>query len=530
MTVGSTGQDGPQSRQADASARSSRIFINYRHEDTWGEALVLYDRLANSFGADNVFLDQRNLQPGMRWLEEIKAHRDACGVLLSLIGPRWMSIMKRREQEAREHALTGEPAEDYVRFELEYALRRGSGISVVPVLVGDSVPLLAEMLPRSLQPLAEIEVEQVRQKRFEDDVTHLIARLEAMAAERPTPTLVPPKRQGGERTRAPASTVVAPAPDAAHCELVLQHIADEGNLVSFLGPQLAAEHPGSQDGPMAVSDARRLAADLAERSGVRSARQELPEVAQYVYVTRGRPDLYRMLRQILTPGPTPGPVHRFMARLPQELEALQLENRYQLIVTTNFDRALEQAFDDEHEPYDLAVYMASGQDKGKFVHFPYEGGPTPITKPNSYVNFPIGDYGDLERTVIMKIHGAIDGGIGDYRWKENYVITEDHYIDYLSRSPIESLVPVQILDKLRDSHCLFLGYTVRDWNLRVFLKRIWKGEPLGAKSWAVEPDPDTLEKEFWAQSYVDLYASDLADYVDLLQERLAARTSASAES
>ena len=49
------------------------------------------------------------------------------------------------------------------------------------------------------------------------------------------------------------------------------------------------------------------------------------------------------------------------------------------------------------------------------------------------------------------------------------------YIDYLSRSPIESLVPVQILDKLRDSHCLFLGYTVRDWNLRVFLKRIWEG-------------------------------------------------------
>ena len=131
--------------------------------------------------------------------------------------------------------------------------------------------------------------------------------------------------------------------------------------------------------------------------------------------------------------------------------------------------------------------------------------------------------------MIVKIHGAVDGSVGDYRWRENYVITEDHYIDYLSRSPIESLVPVQVLDKLRESHCLFLGYTVRDWNLRVFLKRIWEGS-LGAKSWAVEPDPDILEKDFWAQSNVDLYAADLADYVDQLSERLVARASESAES
>ena len=72
--------------------------------------------------------------------------------------------------------------------------------------------------------------------------------------------------------------------------------------------------------------------------------------------------------------------------------------------------------------------------------------------------------------------------LGTYRWRDNYVITEDHYIDYLSRSPVESLVPIQILDKLRDSHCLFLGYTMRDWNLRVFLKRIWGGQQLAAKS------------------------------------------------
>ena len=156
--------------------------------------------------------------------------------------------------------------------------------------------------------------------------------------------------------------------------------------------------------------------------------------------------------------------------------------------------------------------MASGPDKGKFVHITPDGTPAAISQPNRYGHLPIGEDYELERTLIVKIHGAVDGSIGDYSWRDNYVVTEDHYIDYLSRSPIESLVPVQVLDKLRESHCLFLGYTVRDWNLRVFLKRIWEGS-LGAKSWAVEPDPDILEKDFWGQSNVELRAADLSDYV-----------------
>jgi hypothetical protein len=241
----------------------------------------------------------------------------------------------------------------------------------------------------------------------------------------------------------------------------------------------------------------------------------------------GRADLWRALKQFAAADCEPGPVHRFLASFPGMLKDLRRPKRYQLIVSTNFDTALEQAFNDAQEPYDLAVYMASGRDKGKFVHFPFDGAPKPIAEPNSYTGFPIGIDNELWRTVIVKIHGAVDGKIRDYRWQENYVITEDHYIDYLSKSPIESLIPIQILDMLKNSHCLFLGYVVRDWNLRVFLKRIWEGSP-GASSWAIESDPDVLEKRIWAQSQVDLYASDLAAYVDMLQAGLIKRTSGSA--
>jgi hypothetical protein len=515
----------PQQRRADTAPRQLRVFINYRHDDTWGEAQLLYDRLAGRFGNENVFLDLRSLQPGMKWLEEIKSHGASSHVLLSLIGPHWISIMKEREQAA-----IVKPAEDYVRLEIQQALRPDSGIYVIPVLVGDDVPFAAEALPRSLQALAKIERADVRKKLFEADIRHLISRLETIAREHPTPSSKPATARTDGRDPGPvpgSARGIVPTPDAAHCEGVLQQMVDEGNLVLFLGSRMTAGPVGALAGPASLPDAEKIAAGLAERFGIKPARLDLPEIAQYVYVTKGRPDLYRALRQLLTTDCEPGPVHRFLARFPRTLEELGLEKRYQLIVTTNFDTALEQAFDDELEPYDLAVYMASGPDKGKFVHVPPEGAPGPIGYPNSYTKLPIGIDYELGRTVIVKIHGAVDGNIGDYRWKENYVVTEDHYIDYLSRSPIESLVPVQVLDKLRESHCLFLGYTVRDWNLRVFLKRIWEGS-LGAKSWAIELDPDVLEKDLWAQSNVDLYMADLADYVDLLQERLTRRASENA--
>jgi hypothetical protein len=510
--------DNSQQGNADAVPRQLRVFINYFNDDAWAEAQLLYDRLAARFGSESVFLDARNLKPSMNWLEEIKSQRDSCGVMLALIGAHWLSIVKTRDR-----ATIVKPTKDYWRSEIQYALKPNSGIRVIPVLVGDDVPFSGEVLPKWLQALTEIEVAPVRQKLLNDDVARLIGTLEAIAREQPDPSPVPILPPRPAPVPSDEMALAAPRPDAAQCELVLQQMVDEGNLVVFLGSRLTAGQSGLPRDPRLLPEAHEIAADLAQRFGVKPPQLDLPEIAQYVYLTRGKPDLYRTLRQLLTVDYEPGPVHQFLARFPGKLEELGLPKRYQLIVSTNFDTALERAFDRVQEPYDLAVYMASGRNQGKFVYFPADGTPEPIVDPNSYAELSIGEEYELERTLIVKIHGAVDGAVGDYSWKENYVITEDNYIDYLSRSPIESLVPTQILGKLRDSHCLFLGYPVRDWNLRVFLKRIWEGS-IGARSWAVGPDPNDLEKYFWARSNVDLYTADLGDYVGQLQERLIARS------
>ena len=80
---------------------------------------------------------------------------------------------------------------------------------------------------------------------------------------------------------------------------------------------------------------------------------------------------------------------------------------------------------------------------------------------------------------------------------------------------------MQILDKLRDSHCLFLGYAVRDWKQRIFFCQpgMGRGASLG-EIVGGGAEPDILEKEFWARSNVDLYAADLAQYIHQLHEQL----------
>ena len=285
---------------------------------------------------------------------------------------------------------------------------------------------------------------------------------------------------------------------------------------------MASDNEEWEEGCGRPPGAEELAAGLVRRFELQDPSEplDLGEIAELVYVTSGRSDLYRILKQIFSVDSEPGPVHRFLASWPRRLEELDLPKQYQMIVTSNYDNALERAFDEANEPFDRAVYMASGDDRGSFVHHPHDADPKPISVANGYGGFPIDVNFELKRTLIVKINGAVDSRSGNYVWKENYVITEDHYIDYMSERPAEDLIPIQILDKLRDSHCLFLAYTMRDWRVRVFLKRIWKGSGLGNSSWAVEAHPDFIDKDFWRNYGVELLADPLVDYVDGLAEHL----------
>jgi hypothetical protein len=118
------------------------------------------------------------------------------------------------------------------------------------------------------------------------------------------------------------------------------------------------------------------------------------------------------------------------------------------------------------------------------------------------------------RPVILKLHGGVDPA-PERAW-ESFVITEDDYIDYLPRSDLAAAVPVGLAARLRRSHFLFLGYGMREWNLRLVLNRLWAGTPVNYRSWAVAPAAPPLERAFWRSRDVDLFEAPLEEYVDAL--------------
>jgi hypothetical protein len=122
-----------------------------------------------------------------------------------------------------------------------------------------------------------------------------------------------------------------------------------------------------------------------------------------------------------------------------------------------------------------------------------------------------------ERTVVLRLDGCVDDA-------EGVVVTEDDFIGYLARADVGSALPVSVAAKLRRSHFLFLGYGMREWSLRLVLDRIWAGEQLAYRSWAVVETARPLERQFWAARNVDLLEQSLEAYVDGLGRHLGIAT------
>jgi hypothetical protein len=486
-----------------------QVFISYRRSDAQAAARQLAEALKLRFGPENVFFDTRDIAAGIEWRSETIGRVRASDVLLAIVGSHWAAAVDARARRS----LLDRADEDVVRLEIETAFAHGA--IVIPVLVDDAEMPAREALPRPFRPLAEVQAQILRHASWDRDVETLADALARLAA-RPQP---------GDSPREPPA--IPPGPrgrsDAAR---VASYIA-WGSVVTVLGSGANAVDRNApwQRGAGSVPDTAELARHLARRFGVGSENDDLPRVSQYVSLTEGRVDLYRTLRELLVKSDgAPSSVHRFVARIPARLRELG-RDCYQLVVTTNYDAALERAFDAAHEPYDLVVFVATGEHRGRFVHVPWwdpeSPGARPITVPNEYVDLPMDEDGALERTVIVKLHGgAADVGPGQQQLRDNFVITEDDYIGYLTQSPVESLVPLQILNKIRDSHFLFLGYRVRDWSLRVFLRRVWGEQRLEARSWAVGPGLDVVERGLWDQFGVNVVEEPVAEFLDELEHEL----------
>ena len=308
-------------------------------------------------------------------------------------------------------------------------------------------------------------------------------------------------------------------PDADHYWIVAERIRT-GYVTPFLGaganlcdrPEDACFELGRY-----LPNGRELAELLAQKSRYPDAGDiNLLRVSQYVDAVLGEKVLYEYLRSCFAAEYPPNALHRLFASLPPLFR--ELKRPYQLIITTNYDYALERAFEDRNEEYDLVWYEAKkGTQRGKFWHKAPGGEPVPIDDANNYADLSLAD-----RTAILKLHGAVDPK--DPK-RDSFVITEDNYIDYLTHGDIADQIPVTLQERMEESHFLFLGYSMRDWNLRVILNRIWGARQLDLESWAIQLRPSDaqlkIEEKLWKNrgEVTPLYAP-LNEYVTALAAEL----------
>jgi hypothetical protein len=258
-----------------------------------------------------------------------------------------------------------------------------------------------------------------------------------------------------------------------------------------------------------------LASQISFPSKDQRDRDDLAKVSSYFALTSKRERLCKRLREILVPRRheySIGELHKFLAAVPVP----------QVIVTTNYDTLLEQAFETATppKPYDLVIHPADLKDFGNAVLWRPQGEDEPR---KVEANQLAGDIDLTRQTVIYKMHGTVDR-INE-KW-DNFVITEEDYVEFLARMSTNTAVPALFFEHFRDRSFLFLGYSLTDWNLRVILRNLRKlftsrkekeeEEPL--PSWAIQFQPSELECMLWRKWNISIFDISLEEFVSSLQE------------
>jgi glycerophosphoryl diester phosphodiesterase len=138
---------------------AGRVFISYRRQETAWPARQLYELLVAELGADRVFKDVDDIEPGDDFVERIQSAVGSCQVLLALIGPQWLTV-----SDAKGRRL--DDPEDFVRLEVETALNRDD-VRVIPILVDHATMPTPQELPNGLAALTRRQAVKIDPVNFD---------------------------------------------------------------------------------------------------------------------------------------------------------------------------------------------------------------------------------------------------------------------------------------------------------------------------------------------------------------------------
>jgi hypothetical protein len=156
------------------------------------------------FGENNVFMDV-DMAPGVDFVDRITEAVATCHVLIVVMGPNWATV---KDENGRPRL--ADP-EDFVRLEVEAALRRPE-VTPIPVLVAGAKMPDREQLPQEIRAIARRNALELSDLRWRQDVGRLIGTLDELLAEM-LPVSGPPSPERG--VDAEGTSDAARAPGAA---------------------------------------------------------------------------------------------------------------------------------------------------------------------------------------------------------------------------------------------------------------------------------------------------------------------------
>ncbi|MEZ5538171.1 MAG: toll/interleukin-1 receptor domain-containing protein [Thiolinea sp.] len=147
------------------NTRSGRIFINYRRQDTRGEAGRLMDTLTGYLGEGRVFRDIEGIAGGEDFEHVLNESVGSADAIIVLIGPNWLTATDEQGQRRLDDP------DDWVAREISSALEKN--LPIFPVLVEDAQMPHADELPEALKGLVRYNAVNLSDKRWNFDVTRL---------------------------------------------------------------------------------------------------------------------------------------------------------------------------------------------------------------------------------------------------------------------------------------------------------------------------------------------------------------------
>jgi len=139
------------------------IFISYRREDSFQYAEIIYEKLVNKHGNDQVFMDTSSIIPGSEWPQEIEIALNESSIFFVIIGPQWFDV---GINEFRQRAI--DRKDDWVKREILHAIK--SEKRIIPLLVGGATMPPKVALPDCICILSEKQAVRIRDSFFEEDI------------------------------------------------------------------------------------------------------------------------------------------------------------------------------------------------------------------------------------------------------------------------------------------------------------------------------------------------------------------------